>query len=75
MDITQVVLLATLLTGVAVLYRAVRRAPREIEPTVRAFTELRSALRPAVVGMRAETDVLRTRAAGLLGPGSGAARR
>lgn len=63
-----------LLASAAVLL-VMRRAPREIEPTIRAFDDLRAALRPAVAGLRAETDTLRGDLAALRGPGETGVRR
>lgn len=65
-----VVLLAS-----AAIFLLVRRAPSEIEPTVRAFDELRSALRPEIAGLRSENEKLRARSARLRGPGDLDSRR
>ncbi len=65
-----VVLVSALVLGVLA-----RRAPREVEPTIRAFSELRAALRPAVAELRMETDGARARLAALRGQGTDDTRR
>ncbi len=63
-----------LVSSAAVLLMT-RRAQREIEPTIRAFDDLRAALRPAVAGLRGESDALRGDLSALHGPGETGARR
>lgn len=63
------------LVSALVLWALARRAPREVEPTIRAFDELLAALRPAVTDLRIETDGTRARLEALQGPGIDKTRR
>jgi len=53
----------------AAVFLLVRRAPGEAEPTVRAFEELRAALRPEITALRSTTGDLRARLDRQHGPG------
>ena len=68
-------LLVFVFAGAIAIAVMVRRAPREIDPAIRAFAELRSALQPAVVELSAETGRTRERVEALRDPGTEAARR
>jgi len=64
------VVVALTVVGVALVALTAVRANREIEPTIRAFDEFRSALRPAVAEVRTEATATRARLDQLTRPGT-----
>ena len=69
------VVAAVVLVVSVVLVLMARRIPSEIYTTIRAFDDLRAALRPAVAGLRVETEALGERRATPHGPGNASSRR
>lgn len=70
-----VLLLAFLVTAILSIVAAVfalRRVHDELGPTIRAFEHFRSALEPAVAGLRSDANATRRR---LAGPGRDADRQ
>lgn len=74
-SVAWLVLVAVVLVAVAAGSVAVRVLQREVEPTVKAFSEFRAALQPAVVELGAATGGTRRRLAGISERGHATRRR